>query len=360
MYQGRALLYCVLDQCINALNRAVINHRAHINIAVAVVTHLYRCGTSQHFFTECIRHTGFHEHPVRRYTDLAGVGVLHTADHIGGEIQVRIGKYQCRRIATKLHGVALNRGGTGAHHVQPGLGGTDQGQQRGNRRGRNGIANLVVRTGNDIDHTGRQADLGAELAHRIGGKRGFGRRLDHNRAAGSQGRAELVGQVQQREVPGQEGRRHANGLTGQGVHVGAFAVHQGLGMHAGNFFRVKLQAVHQHLVVVFGGRPGLGHFQVNTLAQVGFIGQHGIAQLVHPADALGDAGGRPAGESGLSGFQRLVGIGYGRLGKRANHLIGCRIDHVQVAVTTQLTPDVHAFGQCHIQSPVACLAGGHA
>ena len=69
-----------------------------------------------------------------------------------------------------------------------------------------------VGRGDDVEHAGRQADLLEQRGQGEHGEGGLGGGLDHHRAAGGDRGPDLAGAHREREVPGRDHQRRADGL----------------------------------------------------------------------------------------------------------------------------------------------------
>ena len=79
------------------------------------------------------------------------------------------------------------------------------------------VAKAGVVAGDYVEDPGRKANLLTDLRNKEIGERRQPRRFDNKRAAGSQRRANLVAQIEQREVPGEIGCNGTNRLIGDAV-----------------------------------------------------------------------------------------------------------------------------------------------
>ena len=79
----------------------------------------------------------------------------------------------------------------------------------------------LAAAGDDVDHAGRQSGFGHDLGEEQRAQAGVGGGLEHDRVAHRNGRRDLPGQHQQREVPGDDLPDHADRLV-----VAQFGLHQ--------------------------------------------------------------------------------------------------------------------------------------
>jgi hypothetical protein len=86
--------------------------------------------------------------------------------------------------------------------------------------GDQGLTGAAV-PGDDVDHTGRQPDLGTQLGKAQRGERRELGRLEYYRVTHGQRGRDLPGQHEQREVPGDDLADHADGLA-----PGQLALHE--------------------------------------------------------------------------------------------------------------------------------------
>ena len=171
------------------------------------------------------------------------------------------------------------------------------------------LAHGVAEARQHVEHAGRDARFQRQLGHADGGQRGFLRRFDDHRVAGGQGRAQLPGGHDHREVPRHDGGDHADRLAG---HQAQFVV------RGGGHFVIDLV---DRLAAPADGARGTGHVDTqgegDRLAHVeGFqqgqllgVGVEQVGEADHDLLALDRLHARP--HAGLEGG---AGIAYGDVG----------------------------------------------
>jgi hypothetical protein len=112
------------------------------------------------------------------------------------------------RLAAQFQGHPLARAGDRPRDLLADLGGTGE-RDLVHARVLDQRPTGLAGPGDDVDHTGRQVGLLADLRERQRGQRGGLRRLEHDRVAAGQRRCDLPGQHQQREVPRDDLGGHA-------------------------------------------------------------------------------------------------------------------------------------------------------
>ena len=180
----------------------------------------------------------------------------------------------------------------------------------------------LARPGDDVHHPGWQVGLANHVGEQVGAQRGGGRRLEDDGVAGRQGRRDLPGQHQEREVPRDDLRRHA-----QRTRV---APREGV-----------VELVGPAAVIEEVGR-GQRHVDVAALLDR-LAGVHRLdhgelagALLDDPRDAVQVLGALAAGEprpggrvSATGGRHRTVDIGLRGSCDLGQPLLGSRVDDVE-------------------------------
>ena len=206
-----------------------------------------------------------------------------------------------------MHDVRAHRGGAG----EGDLGDALAGGQR--------FARFLAEALHHVEHAGRQ-QVADQLQQHADAQRGLFGGLEHHAVAGGQGRGQLPGGHQQREVPRDDLPDHAQRLVevvGGGVFVdlggGAFLGADAAGEVAevvGGQGHVGVQRFAHGLAVV----PGLGdgeHFQV---------GFDAVGDLQQDQRAVLHRGLAPGVGSGVGGVQRTVDVGGVGAGELGDHL----------------------------------------
>ncbi len=163
------------------------------------------------------------EHALDADADLAGVGEGADEDALDGPVEVRRAVDDDGSVAAQLQDdVLLAR--AGLHPPADGRAAGER-QQLEAVVGDHPVAELAAH-GQDAHRARRQASLGHDLGHRQHRERVLGRRLEDDRAAGGDGRRELVrGQVE-REVEGADGGHRSDREAPRDAQATARGRHQ--------------------------------------------------------------------------------------------------------------------------------------
>ena len=125
------------------------------------------------------------------------------------------------------------------------------------------VTDLGGGTTENVDSPGGEAHVRTQLPDAVRRQRRCGGRLDDDRAAGGHGRTDLEREVEQREVPGDEGNGHADRLIHEPVAVRAVAIDKGLRPEARDLLGVEVKAVAERLEVFFRPGPVLSHLKAD-------------------------------------------------------------------------------------------------
>jgi hypothetical protein len=148
-----------------------------------------------------------HEGPLGGQAGLAAVPVAADLDVLDGGVQVGVGQDDGRVGAAQLQADVLEGGAGDLHDPPPGGRLAGEGEAAGPRVGDQSLPGRGA-AGDHVQHPGGQAGLGGQPGHGQGGQRGRLSRLGDHGVAGGQGRAELVAEQGQGEVPGGDGAHH--------------------------------------------------------------------------------------------------------------------------------------------------------
>ena len=171
-------------------------------------------------------------------------------------------------------------------------------------------AGHAAQPGEDGQHAVGQAGLRAQLAEAEGGERRLLGRLEHGRVAEGQGGRHLQGRHDQRVVPGDDARAHAEGLAHGPAHP---VVGRGVGgaVGLGGVAGVVAEGPGGHHHVGLGLGQGLAHVEHLELGQLGGVGldrRRHLAQQDCPGVGVQ---ARPAAvvDRGAGGGHRRVDLG---------------------------------------------------
>ena len=132
--------------------------------------------------------------------DLALVKPNRVDDPFDGTVQVRVVEHQERRLAAELEREALAGAGGGLADQPADVRRAREGDLVDPGMAHQQLAGAPVPL-DDVDDARRQAGIAADLRESGGGERRELRRLQHHRVAHGQGRRNLPGEHQEREVP---------------------------------------------------------------------------------------------------------------------------------------------------------------
>lgn len=190
-----------------------------------------------------------------------------------------------------------------------------------------GTANGHGVTGDDVEHTRRNARLLSQ--HREGKcrQRGFFRGFKDHGATGRERRTDFAGDHCQREVPRGDGRHHTNRFLGHDDACIRFVARDHVAIGALGFFAEPLQKTRgiDHFAHRFG--QGFALFQAQQLGQVLLVAEHQVAPALEALAALLGGELAPGRQSPVGGMDGQVG------GLRAGALDVCnqgaigRVEH---------------------------------
>jgi hypothetical protein len=200
----------------------------------------------------------------------------------------------------------------------------------------------VARPGHDVDDAGRQVGLAADVGEGQRGQWGGLGRLEDHRVATRQRRSDLPGQHEQREVPGDDLRGHA-----QGPGIGAEA---GMVQLVGPARVVEEVRRHQRQVDVAALPDGLA---VVDRLQHRELPRALLEDAGQPVQVLAPGPGGQAGPGAVVGGAGrghrpvdVLGAGGRHLGQ---HLLGGRVDGLEPGAVD---------GVDHLAADVQAVAGG--
>ncbi len=151
------------------------------------------------------------QQPAARAADLALVEEDAVDDTLDGLVERGVIEHDVGGLATQLQGQRLVGTGDGAADLLAHGGGAREGDLVHVRMRDEREADLAG-PGDDVDDPRRQVRLAADVREQQRRQGCRGRRLEHHRVARRERRRDLPGEHQQREVPGDDLRRHAQGL----------------------------------------------------------------------------------------------------------------------------------------------------
>ncbi len=209
---GGALGLGVLHHLLDGADATRIGQRTHLAILVHAVADLDGLGTGGELFDELVIDALLHQETRRRNADLAGIAVLRSTEDLGRRCDVRIVEHDRRRMTAQFHGHPLHVLAGQRGELLADIGRTGEGNLPDDRVRNEVLRNLRGNTIDQIDHTGRNTgiDKGADQFGRR--CRGLFRRLDDDRATGSQRRGQLAHHLVDREIPRRERGNRADRL----------------------------------------------------------------------------------------------------------------------------------------------------
>ena len=287
-----------------------------------------------------------------RVPEAADNGPAHGLVHVGiraDDHRVRAAQLQRNPLefrAGQLHNAPAGRRRAGEGHAAHG------------RMANQLLADGAARARDALEHARRQAGLVEEADH-FQGRQGRGaRRLDDDRAAGDEGRANLGTHQRQGKVPGDDAHGDADGLL-EDETVGPLV--QGgrqRYLSAPNLARqpgVELEAVQKMVEFAFGLKKGLALLGRQGLDDVVGVFFDEVNPLVQKAGAL--VGGRvaPFGE-GLGGrLHGRFGVFFAGQGRGFDDATVGRVDHLVDVARSGVHPFAVKKHLGHLCNSSSCL-----
>ena len=204
-----AALDGVGDVPLRALERDRVAHRAHVGRLVERIADAQLLGALDQQLDEAVVHVAVHEHALGGRADLAGE--VEAAHHGGvrGGLEVGVGEHDLRPVAAELEDAVLE-----ARVARDLLAGRDRAGE--DDRGDVAVAGQqradVAAAVHEVDGAGGEAGLVQHVDEQLGAQRRELGRLPDRRAAEGQAVDDRDAGDVDREVPGRDGRDHADRL----------------------------------------------------------------------------------------------------------------------------------------------------
>ncbi len=255
-----------------------------------------------------------------------GVPVAPQLDRLGDRVEVGVVEDDDRRLATELEVQPLDLVGgdpcdvlagvrVAGHRHHPDLGVADE-----------RVADDRAAAGDHVEHARRQ-DVGRDLGQDQRRQRGPDGRLEDDRVAGREGRADLPAGHHDRVVPRRDGRDHAHRFAADERGVAFHVLVRGLALEQARGAREEPQVVdHDRDLVDRGGDRLAGVLRLEATQLVGPC-LDGIGELEERQAALLRRGLAPGLEGRLGGVRGAVDVlGARRLDPGDDLLVGRVLD----------------------------------
>jgi hypothetical protein len=324
---------------VHLVDGAPVDQRSDVDAILGAPPHRQRPHALRQGLGERLRDRAVDEEAVGGHARLADVAHLGGHGAVDRRVEVRVLEDQEGRVAAQLHGHAQDPLGGLGHQRAAHLRGPRERQLAGPLVGEQRAHHLAGGRGGDhVEHAVGQPALAGDLGQPQGGQGCQGGGLDHRGAAGGERRTDLAGRHRQREVPRGDQQAGPHGAAGgQDAPVAA-----GRG-------QVAPVRAHRLLGVPPQELGAVGDLALRLLQRLAHLERDEQRQLVgaldhrveDPAQQLGALAGRGALPAGLRLVRRrqrgvaVTGIGIGHAGQ---HLVGGRVQHVELAATRCLGP----------------------
>ncbi len=189
------------------------DHRAEHRVRLVRVADLEDGRHLRQAFDHLLVDRALHDRTGRRGADLARMERPHRADHLDGGLDVGVVEHQARALAAELEQQALHRAAADLGDALPDAGGTGERDHVDVAGLDERLTGVRRRTGDDVDHAGREPDLvqdADEVDHR---ERVLRRGAHHDGVAHRERGPELAGHVDDREVVRRDARDRARRLA---------------------------------------------------------------------------------------------------------------------------------------------------
>ncbi len=314
----------LLDPGLDALGRVLADQRADVGLGVGRVAGDLGLDGGHDARQQTVVHGRVRDDPLHGDAGLAALVVGEGGDAGGGPVEVGVGGVVAEddrgAVAAQLQGAVLAR--HRVHDRVADLLGTGEGDDRQPLVLDQG-GHLVVGDREDAPGTRREFGLGEQFADDQAGERGGGGRLQDDRHAGCDRRGDLVGAQVQREV---EGRDAEDDALGEAAGEGETALTAGVGVEALGLTAVEPPGL-------LRGEPedgdGAADLAAGPLERLAVLGGDQLGDLLgaldEPAADVVERGGPDMRgrrgevvEDGVGGGDRLLDLGIGRHGDRAD------------------------------------------
>ena len=206
------------------------------------------------------------------------------------------------------------------------------------------MADRLARPGDDVENALRE-DVGGQLSEAQGRHRRRRRRLEHDRAARGERRAELPDGHHQRVVPRRDLAHDARRLAPNHARVGGGVLAGRLAFDHPRGAGEEAHVVDRELDVEVGHRLGLADVLLLEQGKCLGVVLDGVGELVQRLGAVLWRGQRPLLERPPRGDNSAIDIGRVSDGDLGDRFLGCRIDDAGAVTGAPLGPvavDEHA------------------
>ncbi|MNC05842.1 hypothetical protein D3C75_533360 [compost metagenome] len=274
------------------------DHRPHGAVVLIGITHLDAFGVGLKGSDEPLEQRTLHVDALGSQAHLTAVLEHSAPQPLDGLFQVRIGENDAGVLAAQLQRNRADTFGRGLHDDLARAGFTGEGDTinlwvSGEER----AGRVAAEAMHHVVHTGWHAGFVHDFGEQRGGGRCLFGRFDHHSIAAGQGRSDLPGHQQQRQIPGANNGDDATGCPHAVVHSLATVRR----IHHETFGRHILDQVGEHLEVgrttgnvqmpgERAGFTGIGYFGSHKLVMATF---DAIGHLVQQRRSLGDGHAAP-------------------------------------------------------------------
>ncbi|MNO95901.1 hypothetical protein D3C76_875560 [compost metagenome] len=274
------------------------DHRSHGAVVLVRVTHLDAFGVGFERSDKTLEQRTLHVDALGPQADLATVLEHGAPQPFDGFFQVRIGENDACVLAAQFQRYRADTLGCGLHDDLARAGFTGEGDTIDLWvSGEEGTGRVTAETMHHVVHTRWHTGFIHDFGEQRGGGRGLFGGFDHHSIATGQGRPNLPGHQQQRQIPGTNNSDDATWCSHAVVHRLATV----RGVHHEAFSRHILDQVGEHLEVgratgnvqvpgECAGFAGIGHFRSHKLFMATF---DALRHFVQQGRSLGDGHAAP-------------------------------------------------------------------